>query len=67
VGCLLIKLGHIIPILDILKSSPEIWFETEHFENLGFSGPGLRVPLVTSLEINGSREKLSWILEIWKV
>ena len=49
------------------QPSPEIWFETEHFENLGFLGLGLRVPPITSWAWNGSREKLSWILGIFKV
>ena len=31
-----------------IKPSPKIWFETEHFENLGFSGLGLMVLGVTS-------------------
>jgi hypothetical protein len=31
-----------------IKPSPKIWFETEHFEILGFLGPGLMVPLATS-------------------
>lgn len=50
-----------------IQPSLKIWFEMEHFENLGFSGPGLRVPPVTSWAWNGSIEKLSSILEIWKV
>ena len=33
--------SHILP-------SPKIWLEMEHFEILSFSGPGLRVPPVTS-------------------
>ena len=45
---------------------PEIWFEMEHFKILGFSGPRLRVPPVTSWAWNGSRSKFSWILEIFK-
>ena len=47
-----------------IKPSPKIWFETEHFQNLGFSNPGLRVPPVTSWARNGFTEKFSWILEI---
>ena len=50
-----------------IQPSPEIWFETEYVENLGFLGPGLKVPPVTSWALNGSREKFSYILEIWKV
>ena len=50
-----------------MQPSHEIWFETEHFENFGFSGPRLKVSPVTSGPIIGSREKFSWILEIWKV
>ena len=39
----------------------------ELFEILGFSGPRLRVPLATSWAWNGSRDKIAWIFEIWKV
>ena len=31
-----------------IQPSPKIWFEMEHFQNLGFSDPGLKVPPVTS-------------------
>ena len=53
------KLAHIHNIYT--KPSPKIWFKAEHFENLSFSGPGLRVPTVTSGQRIGPREKLSWI------
>ena len=39
----------------------------KHFDSFCFSGPGLKVPRVTSLPRIGSREKFSWILEICKV
>ena len=45
-----------------IQPSPEIWFEREHFENLGFSGPWLKDPPVTSWDWNGCREKNLWIL-----
>ena len=50
-----------------IQPSPEIWFETEHFEKLGFLVPRLKVPFITSWAWNASREKLSSILEICKV
>ena len=31
-----------------IQPSPKIWFETKDFENLVFSGPGLKVPPATS-------------------
>ena len=49
-----------------VKPSPKIWFKTEHLENLGFSGLGLRVLLVTSWERNCSIENFSWIFKIIK-
>ena len=50
-----------------IQPSPEIWFETEHFEILSFSGPGLKVPSVTSWAWNDSRAQFSRILEIFQV
>ena len=50
-----------------IQPSSKIWFETEHFENLGFLGPRLRFSPVTSRAKHRSREKLSWIFEILKL
>jgi hypothetical protein len=49
------------------QHSPKVWFETDHFQILSFSGSGLRVPTLTSGPRIDPREKFSWILEIWKV
>ena len=49
------------------QPSPKIWFETKHFEILSFLGPGLSIPPITSWAWNGSRYKISWILEIFHV
>jgi hypothetical protein len=38
----------------------------KHFENLSFSGPGLKVPVVTFGPRIGPREKLSWFIGICK-
>ena len=56
-----------ITLTSHINPSPEIWFEAEHFENLSFSGPRLKVLAVTSGPRIGPRAKFSWILEIWKV
>ena len=49
------------------QPSPEIWFKIEHFEILSFSGLRLKVLSITSWDWNGSRSKLSWILENFQV
>ena len=49
------------------QPSPEIWFETEHFEILSFQAPGLDFGMFTSWAWNISREQFSWIFSIWKV
>jgi hypothetical protein len=44
------------------KHSLKVFFETDHFEDLSFSGPGLRVPSVTFRSRTDPREKLSCII-----
>ena len=39
-----------------IKPSPKIWFKTEHFENLSFLGPELRVAC-SPLELEMDLEK----------
>ena len=50
-----------------IQPSPEIWFETEHFENLSFLGPRLMVPTITFGPRIRSRENVSWIIKMCKV
>ena len=45
----------------------EISLEIEHFENLRFSGLRLKVRAITSRQRTNTRNKFSWIIEIWKV
>ena len=47
--------------------SPEIWFETKNFEILSFRVSGSDLCLFTSWDWNELREKVSWILVIFKV
>ena len=49
------------------QHSPKVWLETEHFANLSFLGPGLRVPAITYGPRTDPRETLSCIIEIFKV
>jgi len=47
--------------------SPEIWFETEHFEFLSFRASGSVSGLFTNWDWNHSRGKTKWNLKNWWV
>ena len=50
-----------------IQRSPEIWFETEHFEILSFRASGSVSGLFTYWAWNQSREQIKWNFKIWKV
>ena len=50
-----------------ISPSPEIWFETEHFEFLSFRGLGSVSGLFTNWDWNHSRGQTQWNLKNWWV